>query len=351
MQQALSEVYRQHSQSFQHDYQQHWQLLDVDLTGCPCGKKAACATKGYFCHQRHRRGRQLGRVLATRYDEVITDQLFAGNQQLHTALQPLMQETAQILQLDETKRARTLVRVDSGGGSLQDLNGLLVQGYQLMGKDCSSQRAHNLAKTVQEWFPDPQMPQRQFGWVQMPAEEYARPVRRIAVRCRQRSGAWKEAVLILSLSAEQLLSVMGQPLSLLADPQAVLLAAVTFYDQRGGGIETSFKGDKQALGLGKRNKKSWEAQQMLMLLGSLVHNVIVWARRWLAPTPASPLAHYGMLRMVRDVFHIRGFLLTDTQGHMVQIVLNRHASLLRSFFLPLRQLLAPLHVAIILDKT
>jgi len=41
-------------------------------------------------------------------------------------------------------------------------------------------------------------------------------------------------------------------------------------------------------------------EQMVMLLGSLAHNVITWARRWLA-SPA--LRHYGMLRMVRDVFH------------------------------------------------
>jgi len=113
-------------------------------------------------------------------------------------------------------------------------------------------------------------------------------------------------VLISALSAQHVLALTGQPLSLLEDPAAVLLAYVRFYDQRGGGIETSFKGDKQGLGMGKRNKKRFAAQQMVMLLGSLAHNVIVWARRWLAsPT----LQHYGMVRMVRDVFHISGFLL------------------------------------------
>lgn len=37
----------------------------------------------------------------------------------------------------------------------------------------------------------------------------------------------------------------GTALSLLDDPAAVLLSFVTFYDQRAGGIETSFKGDQQ----------------------------------------------------------------------------------------------------------
>src|SRR5262249_9439439 len=69
MQQALTLLYRQHSQGLGHDYQAHWQMLDVDLTGLPCGKKAEFATKGYFAHQRHRRGRQLGRVFASDYHE------------------------------------------------------------------------------------------------------------------------------------------------------------------------------------------------------------------------------------------------------------------------------------------
>ncbi len=39
---------------------------------------------------------------------------------------------------------------------------------------------------------------------------------------------------------------------------------------------------------------------MLVLLGSLAHNVVVWARRWLS---SQKIHHYGILRMVRDVFH------------------------------------------------
>ncbi len=82
-------------------------------------------------------------------------------------------------------------------------------------------------------------------------------------------------MLICSLSAEQVLAVLGRPSSQAADPVAVLAVYVTFYDQRGGGIETTFKGDKQGLGLTKRNKKRFEAQHMLVLLGSLAHNVVV----------------------------------------------------------------------------
>jgi hypothetical protein len=57
-------------------YHQQYQIPDVDLTGLPCGKKAALATKGYFAGVRNLRGRQLGRVLATRYQalQMITPQ-------------------------------------------------------------------------------------------------------------------------------------------------------------------------------------------------------------------------------------------------------------------------------------
>jgi hypothetical protein len=90
MQQALDEIFQQQSQSIHHDFQTRFLLLDVDMSGMPCGPKAAFATKGSFAGQYHRRGRQLGRVLATEYDEVVLDRLFAGNVQLIKALHPLV---------------------------------------------------------------------------------------------------------------------------------------------------------------------------------------------------------------------------------------------------------------------
>ncbi len=155
-------------------------------------------------------------------------------------------------------------------------------------------------------------------------------------------------VLICSLSVKQVLAVLGHPCSQAADPVAVLQAYVTFYDQRGGGIETSFKGDKQGLGLTKRNKKRFEAQHMLVRLRSLAHNVVVWARQWLT---SPPIQRYGVLRLVRDVFHISGLLRFDAGTHVVEIVLNQDARLARSLIRPLRELLTPLHVVVNLGET
>ncbi len=348
LQHALDEIYRQHGQSVHHDYQANFHLLDVDMSGLPCGPKAAFATKGYFAGQYHRRGRQVGRVLATHYEEVVVDRLFAGTVQLVKALQPLVEAAETTLHLDEAKRARTIIRVDAGAGTLDDLNWLLARGYLVMAKEYSGQRVLRLAKTVTEWVQDPNWSERSFGWVSEPPSGYVRPVQRIAVRCRRQDGTYAYGVLICSLSAQQILAVLGRPSSQAADPVAVLAAYVTFYDQRGGGIETSFKGDKQGLGLTTRNKKRFEAQHMLVLLGSLAHNVVVWARRWLS---SQKIQHYGILRMVRDVFHVSGLLRFDASGSVVEIVLNQGACLARSFIRPLQELLTPLHIVVSLGET
>ena len=347
MEQALAAIYRQHSQGYGHDYARQYQILDVDMSGMPCGKQAAFASKGYFAKQRNRRGRQLGRVLASRYEEVVIDQLFEGTTQLSKALQPLMEAAEQTLELDERKRERTLVRVDAGGGSLEDVNWLLARGYQVHGKDYSSSRAHRLAASVQYWVDDPHVLGRQVGWVYLPASEYVRPVQRIAVRCRKANGQWGIGVLISTLSPVEVLILTQVTTGPDADPATVLLAYVYFSDQRGGGVETSFKGDNQGLGSTKRSKKRFEAQQMVMLLGSLAHNVVIWARQWLTEAAApSKLRHYGILRMVRDVFHVSGFLVLDASCHIVQIVLNQAAPLAPILVDSLKVLLAPTHVAI-----
>lgn len=350
MEQALDEIYRQHSRGYAHDYTASLQLLDVDMSGMPCGPKAACATKGYFANQRNRRGRQLGRVLASRYGEIVVDRLFDGKAQLTRALQPLMQAAEVTLGLHQAQRIRTIVRIDAGGGSLGEVNWLLERGYLVHGKDYSGKQARRLACSVVHWVDDPQLPERQFGWVTEAPTAYVRPVVRIAVRCRQRTGQWAYGVLISALSARQVLLLTGQPRASEAHPEAVLAAYVHFYDQRGGGIETSFKGDKQGLGLTKRNKKRFEAQQMLVLLGSLAHNLLIWARDWLAPT-APRLHHYGLLRLVRHVLHISGFLVLDALGQLVQLVLNQAAPLASQLVVPLRELLAPLHIAVSLGET
>ncbi len=133
-------------------------------------------------------------------------------------------------------------------------------------------------------------------------------------------------------------------------PRRSRLAYVRFYDQRGGGCETTFKDDKQGLGLTKRSKKRFEAQQMLTLLGTLAHNVVMWARDWLAVEEPT-LQAYGIKRLVRDVFHISGFLVRNIQGRVVAIVLNHLAPLVRGLTRSLALLLRSAQVVISWGQT
>jgi hypothetical protein len=82
------------------------------MSGLPCGPKAAFARHRLFCQAAQPAGRQLGRVLASHYAEIVVDRLFEGRTQLSKALRPLMQAAEKTLQLDKAKRARTIVRVD-----------------------------------------------------------------------------------------------------------------------------------------------------------------------------------------------------------------------------------------------
>jgi hypothetical protein len=342
---ALTAIYRQHSRGYYHNYQDRRQLLDVDLSGMPCGPKAALATKGYFANARNRHGRQLGRVLASRYGEVVSDQVFCGNISLVTALRPLVEAAEQVLGLDARRRSRTILRIDAGAGSVDDINWLLERGYHIHTKDYSRQRARKLGQRVTEWLDDPDIPGRQVGWVTIPASDYVREVRRIAIRWRKKNGQWEYAVVISSLTAREVIEETGQPCGRILDHQAVTLAYVRFYDDRGGGVETAFKDDKQGVGLTKRSKKRVAAQQMLVLLGSLAHNVIVWARDWLAKHEPK-VRRYGVQRIVRDIFHMSGFLVRNRRGRLLKIILNQRAPLVRGLSRSLEVLLQPTHVAV-----
>ena len=350
MHQAMREIFQRHSQSYRHDYQLNWQVLDADMTGRPCGKKASFASKGYFAKQRNRRGRQEGYVIGTWYEEIIVERLFDGKTQLNKALHPLIETAEQVLGLDERKRQRTILRINSGGGSVEDINWLLHRGYQVHSKDYSGVRAKALAESVSEWLTDPNDSSRQIGWVTVEADLYCGPVRRIAVRCRKKNGQWGYGVILSTLSPQDVLLLMGGYEQEANDPKMVLLAYVNFYDERGGGVEIEIKEDKQGLSTSKRNKKRFDAQQILIQLEALAHNLLIWARQWLDPD-CPKIIRLGIKRLVRDVFQMNGFLIFDQTLDLLQITLNHSDPLAKELSAGLATLLAQEHVAISLGET
>ncbi len=319
---ALTIILRQHSQCYRHDYQKNWQLLDVDMTGLPAGRQGEGVTKGYFPKQPNRRGRQLGRVLATQYDEIVVDRLYDGKRQLHRSLKALLLTAEEVLELSENKRKMTIVRIDGGGGEDEDINWVLSHDYYLLVKVKNWRRAEKLVASVTVWYPDPKVPDRAVGWITQP-HAYLKPTRQLGLRSRKKNGTWSYHVLAFNLSDEMLFHLCDRPMPSELLPADVLLAALHAYDRRGGGVETQNKGDKQGLGLSHRNIHRFAAQEMLVLLGQLAHDEIIWTRNVLAQ--ADPrFQKYGIQRTVRDVLQIDGQIAINADRKIQSIVLNEN---------------------------
>jgi hypothetical protein len=216
---------------------------------------------------------------------------------------------------------------------------MLARGYAIMVKLHNAKRTYKLAQSVETWVSDEKVPERQIGWVTRPTP-YVLPTRQLAIRHRKHggkhTGEFGYSVLVFNLSDATLAELLG--LNAPREPLAAqaMFNALHFYDLRGGALETQFKGDKQGLGLAHRNKRRFYAQEMLVLLGQLAHNIVIWSRNRLAQ--ADPhFASFGIRRMVRDVFRIEGFLCFDPDGAIAHVTLNpRHpcaAAVMRAFWL------------------
>jgi hypothetical protein len=262
----------------------------------------------------------------------------------------LVEALEKTLELDEAKRQRTVLRIDAGGGSMNGINWLLRRGYHVHCKDFSSKRAAHYALSVREWVSDPRHQGREVGWAIVKEGDYARPVRRLALRWRKRNGQRCHALLISTLEPGDVLKLLGMEPGLVKDAWAVMLGYARLYDERGGAVEIDIKESKQGLGVTKRRKKSFTGQQMVALLGALAHNVVVWAKRWLS-CDAPKLKRYGVQRMVRDVLAVSGFVEVGKGERIKRVVLNSGSALGRACATALRVLLEAEHVRVTLGET
>ena len=204
------------------------------------------------------------------------------------------------------------------------------RGYEILTKVKNWKRVRKLTEPIEEWYADPKVAGRQFAWVPVP-HDYVRPARQLAVRKRDKQGKWKIRILVTTLDDRTLLWLARQPhRKREPDRLEVMYALAQAYDFRCGGVETSFKDCKQGLGITKRNKRSFHAQEMLVLLAQLASNLIAWTRNEL--TRAVPTwRRFGSLRMVRDLFCISGKIRMDDTGHVLEITLNQDHVLAAQF--------------------
>jgi len=95
-------------------------------------------------------------------------------------------------------------------------------------------------------------------------------------------------------------------------------AVIAHYDDRGA-CETEIQADKLGRPLERRRQAHLAAQEALILLTDVAHNLLAWARLWMFPD--AKLAQYGPLRLTADVLCLPGHLVFE-QGRLVQVQLN-----------------------------
>lgn len=213
MQFAFDAILSRHARSTHHRFDRELLVLDIDLTGKPCGKTAEGALRGYFANVpkgKRVMGRQLGRVTAAQYHEIVVDRLYPGNVVLESVLVELVTAAEAALALSPERRARTLIRIDAGGGGAPEIDWLLERGYQVLVKAKMPKRAEDLAQTVEVWYADPRQPTREVGWVRVDDDEYVRPVRMLAVRSPDSKGQMCYGIDVTTIEPGEARRLAGQ---------------------------------------------------------------------------------------------------------------------------------------------
>jgi hypothetical protein len=293
LRQVVEAVFVQHSQTRRHAFEQAVLVLDLDLSPLPAGKRAEGSERCYMGRCRSKTGRKLVRVRAAQYQETVWEDVRPGRTvETLAVVEAAVAATERLLGLAgdrpeaRAKRAQTEWRLDSGWGSDEIVNWLLGRDYRVTGKMKSSSRVRKLVQGITAWEPTASEG-REVAAVPAPVA-YARPTRQYAVRTpsEKKAGGYQYAVLVSSR------------------PELSLLGVVDHYDGRAG-MEAELKGDKRGLGLGALRKGRLPAQQMVVLLIGLAHNVLVWSRRWLA-RGAPRLARFGIVRLIDEVWAVPG---------------------------------------------
>jgi hypothetical protein len=277
-------LFQQHSRTTHHDYSRGYLLLDVDPTGLPAARRAQGSRKGYFAGKRNQYGRQLARVSVPTYHETLCSVLYPGNQAHSTLLKPSMHVVEDLLGPDRQQPHQTIVRIDAGLGTDANLNWLLWRDYQVLAKGFSASRARAFAGRLTDsaWIADP--PRRRWIALAPKPPRFARRIRIFVLRWQAKQGL-RHGSLLCTL------------------PDLEPLSAWRLHDGRGA-VEVEIKADKQGLRLPRRRKHSFPAQEALILLTDVAHNLLSWVHHW--TLEETPFDDFGTQRMVDELLTIPG---------------------------------------------
>lgn len=217
---------------------------------------------------------------AINYHETLWSGLFPGNRTTLTCLKPAVLAVESSLDLTLARRQRTLYRLDGGSGSDEKLTWLIGRGYHILAKGYSGKRACALAAQVSRW--DPYDQNCWLGSVSSPVD-FGRPVQ-MMIKKRRHQAQWKHSYYVTTLAFPSKIAFMDR------------------YNFRGAAEIEQFREDKSGLHLSSRRKQKFQAQQAIILMTDLAHNLMADFRYHALAD--SPFAHWGLKRIVRDLLAI-----------------------------------------------
>lgn len=240
---------------------------------------------------------------APQYHETLFSGLYPGQQHSSPTYIPILQALDQFLDLSTAQKQRTILRTDAGFGGDDNVNYALAEQWQLLTKGSGGKRPSSFADQVAgaDW----QVLRPDDRWVAQAVNPptYVVPVQHLVLRWRNQKGDFKYATVVCSVLTWSITEV------------------IAYYDDRGG-CETEIQADKGGLKLCKRRKKQLPAQEALVLLTDIAHNLLAWSSSWMFVE--GPLTGFGPTRLIEDVLTIPGHLVFDGD-RLVEVQLNeRH---------------------------
>jgi hypothetical protein len=203
-----------------------------------------------------------------------------------------------MLALPPAQRRRTALRLDGGFGTDATLNWALWHGYQVLAKGYSGKRAKAFARAVPQWE---ELRTGARGMAPAPTpRRYYRRTQTVGLQWKTAQDTYRPSLLITALM------------------EHALAARAAVYDDRAA-IAAELKADKGGRQLHRRRQQRLAAQEALVLLPDLAHNLLAWTREGIFRD--SPWADAGIYRMVKELWPIPGNVVIDA-GHSVQLRLK-----------------------------
>lgn len=298
LREAVAVIYQREGQACRHNFDADLLAIDIDLTGLRASAHAQGSTKGYFSGQRNAYGRQVVRASAPHYRETLYSKLQVGSQHGAAVLKSTMRAVQDLLHWTPEQCRRVLLRTDAGLGTDSNINWALTQNFQVLMKGYNGKRALAFAKQIKpaDWYA-----LRDHRWVACVsrAPRYARRTQTLVLRWVTESGETKHATLVHSLLDHDWHTIPD------------------LFDGRGA-VESEIKMDKSGLLLAKRRKQQFAAQEALLLLTDLGHNLLAWLQPWMFAE--SRFAKVGPVTLVNDVLCMPGeIMLKGGKLHMVAL--------------------------------